>query len=51
VVEDKVDQGLQCQRKKKKKKEFDVHRAVHRNIISIVKPTICTAVSNLFYLE
>ena len=28
---------------------FDVHRAVHRNIISIVKPTRCTNVSNLFY--
>ena len=26
---------------------FDVHRAVHRNIISIVKPTRCTYVSNL----
>ena len=28
---------------------FDVHRAVHRNIISIVKATRCTNVSNLFY--
>jgi len=28
---------------------FDVHRAVHRNIISIVKPTRCTNVSNLVY--
>ena len=28
---------------------FDVHRAVHCNIISIVKPTRCTSVSNLFY--
>ena len=28
---------------------FDVHRAVHRNIISIAKPTRCTNVSNLFY--
>ena len=28
---------------------FDVHRAVHRNIISVVKPTRCTNVSNLFY--
>ena len=28
---------------------FDVHRAVHRNIISILKPTRCTNVSNLFY--
>ena len=28
---------------------FDVHRAVHRNIIPIVKPTRCTNVSNLFY--
>jgi len=27
---------------------FDVHRAVHRNIISIVKPTRCANVSNLF---
>jgi len=26
----------------------DVHRAVHRNIILIVKPTRCTNVSNLF---
>ena len=32
-------------------KMFDVHRAVHRNIISIVKPTRCTNVSNLFYSE
>ena len=30
---------------------FDVHRAVHRNIISIVNPTRCTSVSNLFILE
>ena len=28
---------------------FDVHMAVHRNFISIVKPTRCTNVSNLFY--
>ena len=28
---------------------FDVHRAVHHNIMSIVKPTRCTNVSNLFY--
>ena len=28
---------------------FDVHRAVHCNITSIVKPTGCTNVSNLFY--
>jgi hypothetical protein len=28
---------------------FDVHRAVHCNIISIVKPTRCTSVSNLCY--
>jgi len=28
---------------------FDVHRAVHRNIISIVKLTRCTNVSHLFY--
>jgi hypothetical protein len=27
---------------------FDIHRAVHPNIISIVKPTRCTNVSNLF---
>ena len=27
----------------------DVHTAVHRNIISTVKPTRCTNVSNLFY--
>ena len=30
---------------------FDVHRAVHRNVISIVKSTVCTSVSNLFILE
>ena len=30
---------------------FDVHRAVHRNIISIVKPTGCTSVWNLFISE
>ena len=29
---------------------FDVHRTVHRNIISIVKPTRRTNVSNLFYI-
>jgi hypothetical protein len=29
--------------------KFDVHRAPHRNIISIAKPTRCTNVSNLFY--
>jgi len=29
--------------------KFDIHRAVHHNIISIVKPTRCTNVSNLFY--
>ena len=28
---------------------FDVHRAVHCHIISIVKPARCTSVSNLFY--
>ena len=28
---------------------YDIHRAVHCNIISIVKPTRCTNVSNLFY--
>ena len=28
---------------------FDVHRAVHRSVIYIVKPTRCTNVSNLFY--
>jgi len=28
---------------------FDVHRAVHRNIISIVKSTRCTNVSNSFH--
>ena len=28
---------------------FDVHRAVHLNIISVVKPTRYTNVSNLFY--
>jgi hypothetical protein len=30
---------------------FNIHRAVQRNIISIVKPTRYTSVSNLFYLE
>jgi hypothetical protein len=30
---------------------FDVHMAVHRNIIPIVKPTRCNNVSNLFVLE
>jgi len=29
--------------------KFDVHTAVHRNFISIVKPTKCTGISNLFY--
>ena len=27
---------------------FDVHRVVHRNIISVVKPTRCTKVSFIF---
>jgi len=31
--------------------ELDVHRAVHHNIIPIVKPTRCTIVSNYFILE
>ena len=31
--------------------EFDVYRAVHRNIIFIVKPTRCTNVTNLFYFR
>ena len=35
--------------KSKRLRTFDVHRAVHRNIISIVKPTRCTNVSNLFW--
>jgi len=30
---------------------FDVHRAMHHNIIPIVKTTRCTIVSNLFILE
>jgi len=29
--------------------KFDVHRALHRNIISIAKLNLCTGVSNLFY--
>jgi len=29
--------------------KFDLNRAVHSNIISIVKPTRCISVSNLFY--
>ena len=49
MLEDNVDQRLSCQRKKEE--EYDVYRAVHRNIISTVKPTRCTKVSNLFYLE
>jgi len=28
---------------------IDVHKAVHRNIISIVKPTRCTNVSSWVY--
>ena len=27
----------------------DIHRAVHCNVISILKPTRCASVSNLFY--
>jgi len=38
-----LNQGTQMQY------TFDVHTAVHRNIISIVKPTRPTTVSNLFY--
>ena len=34
---------------KQKMPLFDLHRAVHRNIISIVKSFGCTNVSNLFY--
>jgi hypothetical protein len=30
---------------------YDVHRAVHRNIIPIVKPTRCTSVPNFFIFE
>ena len=30
---------------------FDVHRAVHRHITSIVKPTRRTNISNLFYFR
>jgi len=30
-------------------KTSDIHRAMQRNIISVVKPTTCTNVSNLFY--
>jgi len=38
-------------RPKRKNTTFDIHRTVHRNILSIVKPTRCTTVSNLFYFE
>jgi len=31
--------------------KFDIHRAMHCNIISIIKPTRCTNVSHLFHLE
>ena len=31
--------------------KLDVQRVVHRSIISIVKPTRCTNVSNLFYFR
>ena len=31
--------------------KFYIHRVVHRNIISIVKPKRCTNVSNLFYFR
>jgi len=30
-------------------RKFDVHRAVHGNIVYIVKPISCSNVSNLFY--
>ena len=33
------------------RERFGVHRAVHRNVIYIAKPTRCTDVSNLFYFE
>ena len=41
----------QCQGCKTKESffVFDIHRAVHRNIISIVRSTRCTKVSNTFY--
>jgi hypothetical protein len=35
--------------KRRDNSKFDVHRAVHRSTISIVKPTRCTNVSSLFY--
>ena len=31
------------------KNRFDFHRTVHRNAISVVKPTGCTNTSNVFY--
>ena len=39
------------QQKNKGADKFDIHRAVHRNIIPIVKQTRCTNVSNLFYFR
>ena len=38
-----------CIRKTAQYMNFVIHMAVHRNIISVVKPTRCTSVSNLFY--
>jgi len=38
-----------CGYRPKTKCNFDVHGTVHRNYISIVKPTRCTNFSNLLY--
>jgi len=43
------NQGLRESMDVNHRLNFDVHRAVHRNIISIIKPTRCTNVSNVFY--
>jgi len=49
TIKRRVTERWVLKRKQNLSTGFDVHRAVHRNIISIVKPTSCASVSNLFY--
>ena len=43
------EQQFHCSQGKQTFSFFNVHRAGHRNIIFILKPTRCTNESNLFY--
>jgi len=46
VIRDLKDQGVTVVGRRER---FDIHTAVHRNIISITKATRCANVPNLFY--